>query len=92
MTSAWDITAAVAPPRSVYVHYPLGHQSGLPNDLANQIAVVRAGLTLGAAMTEPGAIVRAPFRWDLPGDADWERRAYTPESTQIGPDGKPQRG
>ena len=92
MTSAWDITAAVAPPRSVYVHYPLGHQSGKPVDLANQVDVVRAGLTLGAAITEPGAIVRAPFRWDVPGEEDWEARAYMPGHTAVGPDGKPLRG
>lgn len=92
MTSAWDITAAVGPPRAVYVHYPLGHQSGIAHDLANQVAVVRAGLELGAAITRAGTILRAPFRWNAPGDEGWETRAYTPEHTQVGPDGKPQRG
>jgi D-proline reductase (dithiol) PrdB len=91
MTSAWDITAAVLPPRAVYLHYPLGHQSGKPGDLANQVAVVRAALAAGVAITRPGDIVRLPFRWDAAGDAGWEERAYTPEHTPVGPDGKPAR-
>jgi D-proline reductase (dithiol) PrdB len=91
VTSAWDITAAVAPPRSVYLHYPLGHQGGKAGDLADQIAVTRAALTLGVAIETPGAIVRAPMRWDVPGDEGWEARAYVAGHTPVGPDGKPLR-
>ena len=89
MTSAWDITRAVAPPRSVYVHHPLGHQTGAPGDLAGQRAIVDAALRAGLAMREPGEMVELPFRWQ--GDAGWEARAYTPEHTSTGPDGKPSR-
>ena len=32
MTSAYDITQAVNPPRAVFVNYPLGHQTGKPDD------------------------------------------------------------
>ena len=92
VTSAWDITAAVCPPRSVYLHYPLGHQGGKPGDLADQIAVTRTALELGAAITRPGAIVRAPRRWDVPGDEGWEARAYAPEHTPVGAGGTPSRG
>ncbi len=87
MTSAWDITRAVAPPRSAYVHHPLGHQTGAPGDSAGQRAIVHAALRAGVAMREPGEIVELPFRWE--GDPGWEASAYTPEHTPTGPDGKP---
>lgn len=89
MTSAWDITEAVAPPRAAYVHRPLGHQSGRPDDLDDQRALVRAALEAGIAMRRPGEIVRLPFDWQ--GDPGWAERAYTPEHTPTGSDGKPVR-
>ena len=89
MTSAWDITRAVVPPRAVYVHHPLGHQTGAPGDPVGQRAIVHAALQAGIAMQRPGEILRLPFRWE--GDSGWEARAYTPEHTPTGPDGKPNR-
>lgn len=88
MTSAWDITAAVAPPRSVYVHYPLGHTTGSPGDPDGQQAIVRAALRTGIGVPR-GAIARLPFLWN--DDPGWEKRAYTPEHSPTGPDGKPVR-
>jgi len=89
MTSAWDITHAVAPPRAVFVHHPLGHQTGAPGDAAGQRALVRAALEAGHAIPRPGQIVELPQRW--PRDAGWEERAYSPEHTPTGRDGKPTR-
>jgi D-proline reductase (dithiol) PrdB len=89
MTSAWDITTAVRPPRSAFVHHPLGHQTGRPNDLAGQTAIVRAALESAGRMERPGEIVALPFRWQ--GDDGWEERAYAPGFTPTGPDGKPMR-
>ncbi len=89
MTSAWDITEAVAPPRAAYVHRPLGHQTGRPGDLDDQIALVRAALEAATSIERPGEIARLPFDWE--GDRGWEERAYTPEHTPSGPDGKPVR-
>jgi D-proline reductase (dithiol) PrdB len=89
MTSAWDITHAVAPPRAVFVHHPLGHQTGAPGDAEGQRALVRAALEAGLAIRRPGEIVEPPQRWQ--GDAGWAERAYSPEHTPTGPDGKPAR-
>jgi D-proline reductase (dithiol) PrdB len=90
MTSAWDITRAVLPPRAAYVHHPLGHQTGAPGQPEQQKSIVRAALEAGLAITAPGEIVRLPFAWQ--GDDGWEARAYSPEHTAVGPDGKPMRG
>jgi D-proline reductase (dithiol) PrdB len=92
MTSAWDITEAVAPPRSAYVHHPLGHQTGKPGDLASQIAIVREALAAAERMRSAGEIAVLPFRWDVQGDEGWEARAYAPEHVAVPPDGKPDRG
>ncbi len=91
MTSAWDITAAVVPPRSLYVHHPLGHQTGAAGDLAGQTAIVRAALEAAPTLA-PGEIRALPFRWHAPGSERWEARAYTREEMPTTPDGKPARG
>ncbi len=88
LTSAWDISEAVAPPRSVYVHNPLGHTTGPPGDPEGQRALVSAALASGLAARR-GEIVRLPFRWEA--DPGWEERAYTPEYSPAGSDGKPLR-
>lgn len=91
MTSAWDITEAVRPPRSLYVHHPLGHQTGVAGDLAGQKAIVRAALEAAPSLTR-GEIRALPFRWQG-ADADgWEARAYTPAQMPTTADGKPARG
>ena len=86
MTSAWDITEAVGPPRSVYVHHPLGHTTGRPGDSEGQRAIVSAALRVGFGVRR-GEIVRLAFGWEA--DPGWEERAYTPEHSAVGPDGKP---
>lgn len=91
MTSAWDITAAVLPPRALYVHHPLGHQTGAAGDLAGQKAIVRAALEVGASLVR-GEIRALPFRWAGTDAAGWEQRAYTPGETPTTADGKPARG
>ena len=88
MTSAWDITDAVVPPRSVYVHHPLGHTTGRPGDPEGQRRIVRAALQAGVKVS-PGEIVPLPFEWA--GDEGWEERAYSPEHTRVNADGKPSR-
>ena len=89
MTSAWDITHAVAPPRAVFVHHPLGHQTGAPGDAAGQRALVRAALEAGLSIQRPGEIALLPQRWE--GDPGWEERAYSAAHTPTAPDGKPRR-
>jgi hypothetical protein len=89
MTSAWDITYAAAPPRAVFVHHPLGHQTGAPGDAAGQRSLVQAALEVGVGVQRAGEIVELPQRW--PGDEGWEEKAYVAGHTAIGADGKPMR-
>lgn len=77
MTSALDITRAVKPPRSVFVNFPLGHQTGKPNDLELQRNIVRDALRALETIATPGEIVSLPYVWDE-NDHSWEDREYLP--------------
>ncbi|HEX2886358.1 hypothetical protein [Vineibacter terrae] len=70
--SALDILEAGAPPRAVFVDYPLGHSAGRPFDPADQYRIVRAALQAFGTMSTPGAIVRLEARWD---DDGWRAAA-----------------
>ena len=77
MTSALDITRAVKPPRSVFVNFPLGHQTGKPNEPKLQRNIVRDALSALETMSTPGEIVSLPYVWDE-NDDSWEDREYLP--------------
>lgn len=77
MTSAYDITQAVNPPRAVFLNYPLGHQTGKPDDPAGQRAIVRDALAAFETISRPGTIVELPYEWDA-SDRRWEETDYTP--------------
>lgn len=62
MSSALSITAAVNPPRAVYLDYPLGHTAGRKDDRSEQDAIMTATLE-AFAHAEPGEIVHLPFEW-----------------------------
>ncbi len=74
---ARDITAAVLPPRSVFLDYPLGSTCGRPHDPANQRAVLLAGLRLLETGRTPGEIVDLPFVWSA--DESWKRLIFSAE-------------
>jgi hypothetical protein len=76
MTSALDITKAVKAPRAVFVNFPLGHQTGKPNQPELQRNIVRDAMRAFDAISRPGEIVELPYVWD-PNDRTWESRDYT---------------
>lgn len=76
MTSALDITRAVNPPRSVFVNFPLGHQTGKPHQSNLQRQIVRDALRAFETIDKSGTIVELPYVWD-PEDRQWEVTDYT---------------
>jgi hypothetical protein len=76
MTSALDITQAVKPPRAVFLNFPLGHQTGKPNQPDLQRQIVTDAMRAFETIAEPGTIVELPYVWD-PNDRTWETRDYT---------------
>ena len=77
MTSALDITRAVKPPRSVFVNFPLGHQTGRPDDPVLQRGILVDALAAAESMTTPGEVVELPYVWDEDDDS-WEDTDYRP--------------
>ncbi len=59
ITALPEITAKVAPPRTLAVPYPLGYPLGAPGDPGLQSRIIEAALTLceGEPATEPVAFV-----------------------------------
>ena len=69
LTSARDITERVRPPRAAFLNFPLGNQTGRPNDPEGQRAILRDVLQLAESSNEPGEIRDLPFTWP---DPNWE--------------------
>jgi hypothetical protein len=76
MTSALDITQAVNPPRAVFLNFPLGHQTGKPNQPELQRQIVLDAMRAFETITRPGTIVHLPYVWDAD-DNTWEQTDYT---------------
>ncbi len=77
MSSARSITAAVAPPRAVFLDYPLGHTAGRANDPANQLRIMRDTLQIFESIDRPGSLVDLGYQWQ-PDDA-WKERVMRPD-------------
>ena len=66
LSSAYDLTALVKPPRSFFVNYPLGNTAGKPFDRENQTTILKAALSRAGEITEPGTMVDLLLVWDDP--------------------------
>jgi len=76
MTSALDITRSVKPPRAVFVNFPLGHQTGPPDQPELQRKIVSDATRAFETIKSAGTIVELPYVWDT-NDRSWEERDYT---------------
>ena len=64
MTSALDITQSVKPPRAVFVNFPLGHQTGPPDQPELQRRIVTDAMRAFETIATPATIVELPYVWD----------------------------
>ena len=85
MSSAYSITAAVRPPRAVYLDFPLGHTAGKAHDPALQRRILRDTLDALVAIDAPGTIQWLPYRWSE--DDAWKDSVMRPgPGTSTGDD------
>ena len=84
LSSARDITLAVAPPRAAFVDYPLGHTSGKPGDPEDQRAIVEGALDLLRTATAPGRLLDLGRVWSS--DEAWRKHPLS--SKGSGGDGR----
>ena len=77
MSSAWDITYSVRPPRAVFLNFPLNHQIGKPNDPKLQGRILLDALRAFEMFWQPGMMLTLPYVWDA-NDTSWEEEDYGP--------------
>ncbi len=77
MSSAYSITAAVNPPRAVYVDFPLGHTAGKAGDKALQRRIMIDTLSALDGILAPGTIRELPYQWSA--DDSWKDYAMRPK-------------
>lgn len=70
LSSAYSITAAVNPPRAVFIDFPLGHTAGKRGDKALQRRIMIDTLSALDGIHKPGSIITLPYRWS--GTDDWK--------------------
>jgi hypothetical protein len=83
MSSAWDITLAVRPPRAVFVNFPLNHQTGKADDPVLQRRILLDAFQAFERLWAPGQMISLPYVWD-PVDASWEEKDFGPEFEPYG--------
>ncbi len=89
MSSAYSITAAVNPPRAVYLDYPLGHTAGKPNDHENQRSIMRDTLRAFEDIDSPGAIRTLEYEWSS--DHSWKDSVMRPDKSGASSDARVER-
>jgi hypothetical protein len=77
MSSAYSITAAVNPPRAVYLDFPLGHTAGKVGDKALQRRVMIDTLSALDGILAPGTIRELSYEWSS--DDGWKDHAMRPK-------------
>lgn len=83
LSSAWDITFAVRPPRAVFVNFPLNHETGKPNDAPLQRRILLDALRAFEVLWTPGQMLTLPYVWD-PNDRSWEETDFGPNFELYG--------
>jgi hypothetical protein len=69
----WEMSAAVKPPRTCFLDFPLGCPAGRPFAAEQQRAILRAALERAATFSpDAWAMQTLPFQWSPDGDRSWE--------------------
>src|SRR5262249_33547877 len=83
MSSAWDVTFAVRPPRAVFLNFPLNHETGKAGEPALQRRILLDAFQAFERLWAPGQMLTLPYGWD-PQDAPGEARDLGPEFEPYG--------
>jgi D-proline reductase (dithiol) PrdB len=72
MSTLWQISMAIKPPRTVFLDFPLGCPAGKPHDSVLQRSILRTALESVPHFGEQWRMVELPFQWSQDGNRDWE--------------------
>jgi len=69
----WEMSAAVKPPRTCFLDFPLGCPAGKPFEAEQQRAILRRVFELAPTFDpDAWAMQTLPFQWSADGDRSWE--------------------
>ena len=70
----WEMSAAVKPPRTCFLDFPLGCPAGKPHERAQQLDILERVFELAPAFEHDARweMKRMPFQWSADGSRDWE--------------------
>jgi hypothetical protein len=89
LSSAYSITAAVNPPRAVFLDFPLGHTAGKPDDRALQRRIMIDTLSALDGIQVPGTIRTLPYAWSA--DDAWKDGVMRPSAGDSHSDSRTER-
>ena len=95
MSTLWEYTEAIKPPRVTFLDFPFGCTVGKPGEPALQRAILRAALDEVPRFDGPWAMRVLPFQWAEDGDRSWEemvKNIYRRDSAKLGRSSDPQLG
>lgn len=72
VSTVWDITAAIKPPRACFIDFPIGCAIGKPGMAELQRQVLKAILAQAGKFTDDWALHKLPFQWSEDGSRQWE--------------------
>jgi hypothetical protein len=72
LSTVWDITSAIKPPRACFLDFPIGCPAGKPRQPELQREVLRAVLKQAPRFGGVWSMYEMPFQWSEDGSRDWE--------------------
>lgn len=72
MSNLWEATAALKPPRTRFLDFPIGCPAGKPHEPEQQRAILRGALGAAPRFDAPWRQVELSFQWAADGSRAWE--------------------
>lgn len=72
LSTVWDITSAIKPPRACFLDFPIGCPAGKPREPELQRQILKAVLRQAPKFGAVWSMHELPFQWSEDGSRDWE--------------------
>ena len=72
ISTVWDITAAIKPPRACFLDFPIGCPAGKPHEPELQRNILKTVLRQVPKFSGAWSAFPLPFQWNSDGSRDWE--------------------
>ncbi len=72
LSTVWDITSAIKPPRACFLDFPIGCPAGKPNEPELQREILKAALKQAPKLGGEWHLHELPFQWSEDGSRGWE--------------------